>query len=164
MNPHLIAAFDRPADAERAFHALTAIVDPADLSLVVRANDLPSSPDATRDASSDPITDGTLWGSGIGALAGAAFGLSALLVPGVGPVLAMGPLLDALAGAMAGGALGALVDLRLNRYTAERIEEHLKSGRCLVTVGVRNPAQRDAIVRTLREHGATEIHEESVLS
>jgi len=163
MKPHLIAAFDRPADAERAFHALAALVDPADLSLVVKDDSGSPSPDATRDVSSDPITDGVAWGTGIGALAGAAFGLGTLLVPGVGPVLAMGPLLSMLSGALTGGTLGGLIDLGLNRHTVERIEAHLKSGRCLLTVGVRDPAQREAIVRTLRAHGAADIHEEAIL-
>ena len=55
----------------------------------------------------------------IGGVAGAVLGLTALAVPGIGPVLAAGPLAASLAalggGAVAGGLMGAFIGLGLYR-------------------------------------------------
>src|SRR5690554_6520050 len=77
-------------------------------------------------------------GIGIGALIGGLLGLGAMFIPGVGPVLAAGPLVSALAGAgvgaVAGGLIGALVDAGIPDDDAEVYAEGLRRGGTLVMV------------------------------
>lgn len=87
-------------------------------------------------------TSGAAAGAGVGAvlggLGGLLLGLGALAIPGVGPVLAAGPLMSALAGAgigaVAGGLLGALVDLGVPEEHAQLYAEGVRRGGSLVVV------------------------------
>ena len=84
---------------------------------------------ATTGASSGAVIGGTLgWLAGIGALA----------IPGVGPLIAAGPIMAALAGAGVGGAVGgivgALVGLGIPEYEAKRYEGFIKEGGILLSV------------------------------
>lgn len=71
------------------------------------------------EAKKQDLGDGTAKGAGIGAvlggLGGLLVGLGALAIPGIGPVIAAGPIITTLAGAgvgaVAGGMVGALVDI-----------------------------------------------------
>ena len=91
---------------------------------------------------------------------GAAVGLAALAIPGLGPVIAVGPLAAALAGAGIGAAsgsvLGALVGYGFSEETAEYYAEAVRRGSALVTVQVedgRAHAARDI----LEDAGAVDI-------
>ncbi len=158
MHPHIIAVFDRPDQAEQAYHALLAYVNRDDISIVHK----PDAQAGSLDLSADTMINGMGWGALIGGGLGLAIGMSTLLVPGIGPVLAFGPIIAALAGTTAGGIAGGFLDLGVNRYTAERMAEHVEKGAVVLTVGVPNPALRDSIVQTLRQYGAHDIHDEPV--
>ncbi len=88
------------------------------------------------------IADGAATGAGVGAvlggLGGLLVGLGALAIPGVGPVLAAGPLVAALAGAgvgaVAGGIVGALVDLGIPEEHAQYYAEGLRRGGTLLAL------------------------------
>jgi hypothetical protein len=79
-------------------------------------------------------TSGAVLGGVLGWLAG----IGALAIPGVGPLLAAGPIVAALAGAgavgMAGGIVGALVGLGIPEYEAKRYEGRVKNGGILLSV------------------------------
>jgi hypothetical protein len=79
----------------------------------------------------------TVPGGALGWLAG----IGALAIPGVGPFIAAGPIMAALAGvgagAVTGGLVGGLTGLGMPEYEAKRYEGRIK--------GWRNPP-----VRTLR--------------
>lgn len=87
-------------------------------------------------------TSGAAMGAGAGAavggLGGLLVGLSALAIPGVGPVIAAGPLATTLAGAgvgaAAGGILGALTDLGVPEQEAHYYAEGVRRGGALVSV------------------------------
>jgi hypothetical protein len=84
---------------------------------------------ATLGAGSGAVIGGTLgWLAGIGALA----------IPGVGPFIAAGPIVAALAGAGAGGAVGgltgALVGAGIPEFEAKRYEGRIKKGGILISV------------------------------
>ncbi|RPI81724.1 MAG: hypothetical protein EHM41_19990, partial [Chloroflexi bacterium] len=99
------------------------------------------------------LTEGTVAGAGIGAviggLGGLLVGLGVLAIPGIGPVLAAGPLISALAGAglgaAAGGLLGALVDLGIPKEQAEYYARGVREGGTLVTVNTSDDRASDAI-------------------
>ena len=79
-------------------------------------------------------TSGAVIGGGLGWLAG----IGALAIPGLGPLIAAGPIVAALAGAGAGGAIGglagALVGVGIPEYEAKRYEGRVKEGGILLSV------------------------------
>jgi hypothetical protein len=79
-------------------------------------------------------TTGALLGGGLGWLVG----IGALAIPGVGPFIAAGPIVAALAGAGAGGAVGgltgALIGAGIPEYEAKRYEGRIKEGGVLMSV------------------------------
>jgi hypothetical protein len=81
---------------------------------------------------------GVAAGGLLGGLAGWFAGLTGLLIPGAGIVLAVGPLAGALigaaGGASVGGFVGMLVGLGLPRHAAEQYEKALREGQTLVVV------------------------------
>lgn len=90
----------------------------------------------------DDVKNGAADGAGIGAvlggLGGLLVGLGALAIPGIGPVLAAGPIITTLAGAgigaAAGGLIGALVDAGIPENQAKVYAEGVNRGGTLVTV------------------------------
>jgi hypothetical protein len=79
-------------------------------------------------------TVGGVIGGGLGLLAG----IGALAIPGLGPLIAAGPIMGALAGLGVGGAvgglIGALVGMGIPEYEAKRYEGHIKEGGILLSV------------------------------
>jgi uncharacterized membrane protein len=88
----------------------------------------------------DDTLEGVATGTLLGGLGGFVVGLAALAIPGVGPILAAGPIASALVGAgigaVTGGLIGALVDLGLDEDEAEYYAEGVRRGSTLVTATV----------------------------
>jgi hypothetical protein len=86
--------------------------------------------------------EGAAAGAGSGAVIGGALGwlvgIGALAIPGVGPLIAAGPIVAALAGVGAGGAVGGitggLVGLGVPEYEAKRYEGRIRKGSILLSV------------------------------
>jgi ActD protein len=107
---------------------------------------------ATAGAGTGAVVGGTLgWLAGIGALA----------IPGIGPFIAAGPIVAALAGAGAGGAVGglvgALVGMGIPEYEAKRYEGRVKSGGILLSVHCDNSEWTSKAKRILEETGAEDV-------
>ena len=83
-------------------------------------------------------TTGVGVGGAIGGTLGLLAGLGALAIPGVGPLIAAGPIMGALAGLGVGGAVGglvgALVGMGIPEYEAKRYEGLVKDGGILVSI------------------------------
>src|SRR6201997_4514575 len=83
-------------------------------------------------------TAGATTGGIIGGTLGLLAGIGALAIPGVGPLIAAGPIVAALAGLGAGGAVGgfvgALVGMGIPEYEAKRYEGQVKEGGNLLSV------------------------------
>jgi hypothetical protein len=86
-------------------------------------------------------TDGLVAGAAAGGavgLTGFLIGMSALAVPGIGPLLAAGPIIATLGGAAAGAASGVgglrkpLIDIGLDEAEADRYVEDIEDGKILV--------------------------------
>jgi len=79
-------------------------------------------------------TTGFIVGGALGWLAG----IGALAIPGLGPFIAAGPIVAALAGVGVGGAIGgitgALIGLGIPEYEAKRYEGRIKEGGILLSV------------------------------
>jgi hypothetical protein len=86
--------------------------------------------------------EGTATGAATGGILGGALGwlagIGALAIPGVGPLIAAGPIVGALAGVGAGGAvgglIGALVGMGIPEYEAKRYEGRVREGGILLSV------------------------------
>ena len=93
------------------------------------------------EAGSDMASDigaGAGIGAVLGGIAGLVIGLGAFTIPGIGPLVAAGPLATTLAGlgvgAAAGGLVGALTNLGIPEEDAETYAEGVRRGGTLVTV------------------------------
>jgi hypothetical protein len=149
----VVGLYDRIEDARDAVEALVnSGFRREDISLV--ASD--ASGDYQRYTTTDQgedVADSAATGAGIGAviggLGGLLVGLGALAIPGIGPVLAAGPLVSALAGAgigaAAGGLLGALVDLGIPEDQARVYSEGVQRGGTLVTLAASDDRAKDAV-------------------
>jgi hypothetical protein len=88
--------------------------------------------------SPEGVTTGAVAGGLAGTLLGWLAGIGALTIPGIGPVIAAGPIMAALAGLGVGGTVGgvsgALVGAGLPEYEAKRYAGRLKSGHILLSV------------------------------
>jgi len=90
--------------------------------------------------------EGAATGAGTGGALGGALGwlvgIGALAIPGVGPFIAAGPIVAALAGAgvgaAVGGLTGALVGMGIPEYEAKRYEGKIKEGNVLISVHSEN--------------------------
>jgi hypothetical protein len=104
---------------------------------------------------------GAAAGGVIGGTLGLLVGLGALVIPGLGPVLAAGPIVAALAGAGAGGALGtltgALIGLGIPEYEAKRYETYLNRGGALLSVHADDRDWAARAKRVLDSCGAKDI-------
>ncbi len=106
-------------------------------------------------------TTGGTSGAVVGGVLGWLVGIGALAIPGVGPFLAAGPIMAALAGvgvgAAVGGITGALVGFGVPEFEAKRYETRLRKGGILLSVHADN---HDWIARAksvLEKAGAEEI-------
>src|SRR5882724_5702993 len=84
------------------------------------------------------VTSGVVAGGITGGVLGLLTGLGALAIPGLGPLIAAGPIVAALAGAGAvgtlGGIVGALVGMGIPEYEAKRYEGRIREGGILLSV------------------------------
>lgn len=103
------------------------------------------------------VTTGGIIGGTLGLLAG----VGALAIPGVGPLIAAGPIVASLAGLGVGGAVGgivgALVGMGIPEYEAKRYEGAVKGGGTLLSVHCDTSEQVDVAKTALRETGARDI-------
>ena len=101
-------------------------------------------------------------GAAVGSLAGFFAGMVALAIPGVGPIIAAGPLAAGLMGAgigaAAGGIAGALRKHGIPEHHAGRYSAAIERGGCMVVVHA-DDAQVDRAVRILDRDGAINVHE-----
>ncbi len=109
--------------------------------------------------------EGAATGAGAGALLGGTLGLlagiGALAIPGVGPLIAAGPIMGALAGlgvgSAIGGVSGALIGLGIPEFEAKRYEGYVKNGGILFSVHADNSDQCNQAKAVLERAGATDV-------
>jgi uncharacterized protein (TIGR02271 family) len=113
----------------------------------------------------DEATSGALKGAGAGAALGGVLGLAAgaasLAIPGLGPIIAAGPIASALAGAgvgaVAGGLIGGLTKMGVPEEEAHYYAEGVRRGGTLITVHARNDDAASCAERIMQSHGAVDI-------
>ena len=103
---------------------------------------------------------GAAAGGVLGGAAGLVVGLMGLAIPGIGPIVAAGPIAAALAGAgvgaVAGGLIGGLTGLGVSEEEANYYAEAVRRGGALVTVRT-DDSRADEAASVMRNHGAVDI-------
>jgi hypothetical protein len=127
-----------------------------------------------RDAADSPKI-GPLHGAGgadttaggaaaVGGLAGFVAGLLALAIPGIGPILAAGPLAAGLMGAGVGAAAGGLIgyfkDMGVSEDEAEYYAEGVRRGGTIVAARS-DEGEVSRVTRILDDNGATDIKKQA---
>lgn len=106
-------------------------------------------------------TTGVTAGGAIGGTLGLLAGIGALAIPGVGPLIAAGPIMAALAGVGVGGAvggiIGALVGMGIPEYEAKRYEGRVKDGGILLSVHCNSSDEVSRAKDILKETGADDV-------
>ncbi|MEP7367223.1 MAG: DUF3341 domain-containing protein [Acidobacteriota bacterium] len=104
---------------------------------------------------------GALSGAIVGGALGWLAGIGALAIPGLGPFIAAGPIMAALAGVGAGGAVGgvggALAGLGIPEYEAVRYVGRVHGGSFLLSVHCDNGDWRSRAETVLKNSGAEDI-------
>lgn len=106
-------------------------------------------------------TTGATSGAVLGGVLGWLAGIGALAIPGVGPFIAAGPIMGALAGAgtvgVVGGIVGALVGMGIPEYEAKRYEGRIKEGGILLSVHCDDSKWVKRAKEILEQTGAQDI-------
>ena len=177
MAKTVVGLFDTSAEAQSAVQELiNSGFQRNDISLV--ANDAQGQyanyreVGATGSSTAEGAGAGAVGGGVLGGVLGLLVGVGALAIPGIGPVLAAGPLAAALGaagastlvgagiGAAAGGIIGALVGAGIPEEDAGFYAEGVRRGGTLVLVKASDDmAQRAYDV--MRRYGAVDVDERS---
>jgi len=176
MATNIVALYDDLSTAQQVVKALRdAGIPSADISLMASdaagdyAKHLTSTTTKVKDSTADGVDKGAGVGALLGGLGGLLVGLGALAIPGIGPVLAAGPLATAVAalvgagvGAAAGGAvggiIGGLVDMGIPEEQAHFYAEGVRRGGTLVTVRT-NDADTDRAHDLMNSYNPVNIEE-----
>lgn len=107
---------------------------------------------------------GAVTGGAIGGLAGVLLGLGALAIPGIGPIVAAGPVVAGLTGAgigsVVGGLTGALVSWGIPEEEAGYYAEGIRRGGTLVGVKTEDHLVNDAVA-IMNNHNPVDVTERS---
>jgi hypothetical protein len=162
----IVGLYGSPREAKSAVHDLESQGFSHDQISVVAANS-PNAPgsDTPNFAPLENIGSDTAAGTGaaVGTLTGFFAGMVALAIPGIGPIIAAGPLAAGLMGAgigaAAGGIAGALRKHGIPEGHAGRYSEAIQRGACMVVVHA-DGTQADRAVSILDRDGAMNVHED----
>jgi hypothetical protein len=134
----------------------------SDISVLLPEN-LGGKPIATHKDSKAPegATAGGAGGAVVGGTLGLLAGIGALAIPGLGPFIAAGPIMAALAGMGVGGAVGgvvgALVGMGIPEYEAKRYEGRIQKGGILLSVHCDTSDQIKRAKEIMKNTGAEDI-------
>jgi hypothetical protein len=106
--------------------------------------------------------EGAAIGGGSGVVLGAAFGwlvsIGALAIPGLGPLIAAGPIIAALAGAgggaVVGGVTGSVIGMEMPEFEALQYEHKMNGGKILISVNAAGGTERERAKRIFKNAGA----------
>lgn len=157
----VLALFNTFTDAQQAVETVVnSGVDRSDVSMI--ANDAGGNYQVYKGdyKEGDATASGAVGGAAVGGTIGLLAGLGALAIPGIGPVVAAGPLLSALlgagVGAATGGLAGALVDTGVSQEDAHNYSEGVRRGGTLISVTT-SDEHADTVANLLNSSGAVDV-------
>ncbi len=164
MNKRIVGVFAAEYEASRAIEELKRQgCRTEDISIIARNNE---SEDTLRDESGTQAPEGIASGAATGAatggllggLTGLLMGIGALAIPGIGPIIAAGPLAATLAGAAigagSGGLVGGLIGLGIPEEEAKRYDNYVDEGHILVMVDVEGERKEEEVKRIFVQHNS----------
>ena len=159
----VLGIYSNRETVERATDTLIKSGFPASVISVLLPENLGAKPIGTEKATKAPegattgATSGAVLGGGLGLLVG----IGALAIPGLGPFIAAGPIMAALAGMGVGGTVGgitgALVGLGIPEYEAKRYEGRMQKGGILLSVHCDTSDEIKRAKELLKTTGAEDI-------
>jgi uncharacterized membrane protein len=157
----IIGLFDSRTRAENAVDALVrAGFTREQLSIIT--SDARSRADTPDLGPKDEISSEAGAGAAIGGIAGFIGGIVALAIPGIGPIIAAGPLAAGLMGAglgaATGGIIGTLKSHGVPEDDASRFSEAIRRGRVMVAAQV-SESSADTVADIMDSHGAIDVDE-----
>jgi hypothetical protein len=163
-NVAVFAIYSTRVAVERATEELgVAGFSGADISVLMPRN-IDGSNDMGTEASSkapEGAVTGVATGGAIGGALGALAGAGLLVIPGLGPFLAAGPIMAGLAGlgagTVVGGIAGALIGMGLPEYEAKRYEGHVQNGGILISVHCDTAGEIARAKEIMKSTGGTHI-------
>src|SRR5687768_4204639 len=159
-HPLVLALFEDPSKAAAAARDLRSLGVPQDkVSIVARSHDEEGELARAADASPGSEIEDSRPASRLGELSAHLLATIALVMPGIGPIVADGPLAAGLgeaAGHVAGGIARTLHSAGLDRDVAEQWESRIERGAILVGAHV-NETTSPAARELLRHSGAVTV-------
>lgn len=158
MAKTVLGVFDSADQAERAADELQKRgFDRREISIVAKESSARGGGD-DRDETTmrSNISGGVATGGAIGGAAGLLAGVGALAIPGIGPLVAAGPIAAALSGAVTGGIAGGLIDWGIPEESGRRYEQRVKEGKIVTAVKSDDDKVEDA-ADILRRNGAYDV-------
>lgn len=162
-NTAAFGIYKTSAQAERAVDSLvSAGFSNADISVLLPDNQ--SSKEFAHEKNTkapEGTATGVAAGGALGGTLGLLAGIGSLAIPGIGPFIAAGPIMGALAGLGVGGAVGglvgALVGMGIPEYEAKRYEGRVKDGGVLLSVHCDTSEEVSRAKDVLKQTGAEDI-------
>lgn len=140
MTKKIVGVFDTEQEATRAIEGLqNQGFSNDEISVITRDRDeLRNINEDTGTKAPEGVATGAATGGVLGGVTGLLAGIGALAIPGIGPILAAGPIVATLTGAAvgagAGGLVGGLIGLGIPEDEAKEYEGYVDSGKILVLV------------------------------
>jgi uncharacterized membrane protein len=156
MEKTVVGAFQHHHDAEKTVDDLKKRgVPEKDISLVARHDG--KTEGGHLGNSMHDFSSGIGWGTTLGGVTGLLAGVGALAIPGIGPIIAAGPLAATLTGAVAGGVAGGLMDYGIPKNESQKYEQRLKEGDVLLMVRADAP-EVDKAKKLFEQNGGSDIY------
>ena len=159
-HPLVVALYPGPSAAAAAVRTLHgAGIDRERISIISRNHDEQSKFAADMNVTPGAEIEDSAVASRLGELSGYILAAIALVLPGVGPIVAAGPLsagLGEAAGHVAGGVASALTGAGVDASRADALERAVKEGAILLGVHT-SPSQVASVRALLQASGATQV-------
>lgn len=137
---HVVGYYHTEAEAVKAIEDLKAQgYNSNDISILSKdSNQVDHIQEETGTHAADGAATGAATGGVLGGLGGVLLGIGALAIPGIGPIIAAGPIVAGITGAAAGagvgGLAGALIGMGIPEEEANRYNDYFNEGKILVLV------------------------------
>jgi hypothetical protein len=161
-HPLVLALFNSPTPAAAAARALRSLgIPPERVSIVARSHDEEGRLARAADASPGSEIEDSHAASQLGELTAHLVAAIALVMPGIGPIVADGPLAAGMgeaAGHAAGGIARTLHHAGFDEARAAQWQSRIEGGAVLIGAHV-EPGRLQAAQETLSQHGPSEVTE-----
>lgn len=157
MNKRIVGVFAAEYEASRAIEELKLQgCRTEDISIIARNQE---EVDVIRDTDApEGMVTGAATGGLLGGVTGLLMGIGALAIPGIGPIIAAGPLAATLAGAAigagSGGLVGGLIGLGIPEEEAKSYDNYVGEGHILVMVDVEGEQKEREVKRIFTQYNS----------